>query len=306
MKRILFRWAWIACTLLPVCLAPALSAAPAHATTGMTFTVNSPDDVPDVRPGNGKCETAKNNKVCTLRAAIMETNQLGGSNTVNLPAGTYYLTIPGKNEDEGRTGDLDIKSNLTLKGAGSATTIIDGNRSVLSDRVIHILGGAVKIQGVTIDDGGDDAGDTQLKGGGIWIAPGAKLTLLKSVVGALVGGTGVGNRAAVGGGIYSQGKLTVKNSTISLNTAMRNTNNPSLDLYGGGIYGDGTSNTTLVKTTVTDNLAAFRGGGIHTDGKLTVKKSLVQNNIALNALGYYSYGGGIHNTGKVTIADSTI
>src|SRR5581483_2946769 len=114
------------------------------------------------------------------------------------------------------------------------------------------------------------------------------------------------NRAAVGGGIYSQGKLTVKNSTISLNTAMRNTNNPSLDLYGGGIYGDGTSNTTLVKTTVTDNLAAFRGGGIHTDGKLTVKKSLVQNNIALNAHGYYSYGGGIHNTGKVTIADSTI
>ena len=43
-----------------------------------TFTVNSPSDVNDADAGDGICETAPGNGVCTLRAAIQEDADLIG------------------------------------------------------------------------------------------------------------------------------------------------------------------------------------------------------------------------------------
>ena len=74
--------------------------------------------------------------MCTLRAAIQEANALAGANTITLSAQTYTLTIQGFNEDNGAQGDLDIKSNLTINGAGAGSTIIDGNSIITSDRVL--------------------------------------------------------------------------------------------------------------------------------------------------------------------------
>ena len=62
-----------------------------------------------------------------------------------LPAGTYTLTRAGTNEDAAATGDLDITQNLTITGAGAATTIIDGNQL---DRVFQNHGATVTISGV--------------------------------------------------------------------------------------------------------------------------------------------------------------
>ena len=60
-----------------------------------TFTVNSPFDAADANPGDGVCETAPGNGVCTLRAAIEEANTLGAGNdaTISLPPNTYLLTL---------------------------------------------------------------------------------------------------------------------------------------------------------------------------------------------------------------------
>jgi CSLREA domain-containing protein len=64
--------------------------------TAATFTVNSPADVPDVKPGDGICETAPGNGVCTLRAAIQEANMIPGPDTIVLqPNTTYTLTRAG-------------------------------------------------------------------------------------------------------------------------------------------------------------------------------------------------------------------
>lgn len=300
------RFLFVPFLLIPLSLASSISIL--NAAPSATFTVNSNLDVPDKKPGNGKCETATNNGVCTLRAAIMETNKLGGTNVINLPAGTFTLDRTGANEDDAKVGDLDIKQNLTIKGAGSSKTIIDGSQSITHDRVFHILSGVVKIQGVAIQNGGDDAADTQIQGGGIYVAQGAKLTLLKTVVGALVGSSGVGNRAAMGGGIYSQGTLTLKRSTISQNSAARDPNTtPDLNLYGGGLFNEYGGTASLVKSKVTENTAYYRGGGIHNDGKLTLTRTVVEYNIADNSQGYYSYGGGIHNSGgTVTLTNSTV
>src|SRR5512135_1681444 len=76
---------------------------PTVATPSMTFTVNSALDLVDSNPGNGVCQAA--NGACTLRAAIQEANATASGDTINLPAGTYVLTITGQSEDAAAQGD---------------------------------------------------------------------------------------------------------------------------------------------------------------------------------------------------------
>jgi CSLREA domain-containing protein len=71
-----------------------------------TFVVNSTLDDVDATPGDGNCWTVGGR--CTLRAAIQETNALAGDDTIELPAGVFYLTRAGGGEDAAATGDLDI------------------------------------------------------------------------------------------------------------------------------------------------------------------------------------------------------
>ena len=48
----------------------------------------------------------------------METNALPGTHTI-IPTGrNYILTLTGAGEDNAASGDLDIKSNLTIRGDG--------------------------------------------------------------------------------------------------------------------------------------------------------------------------------------------
>ena len=95
------------------------------------FVVNAKSDGVDVQPGNGVCETATNNGICTLRAAIQETNANVGADTIYVPAGIYTLGLPGWLDDTSATGDLDVLDDLTITGDGPEDTIIDGNAAVL-------------------------------------------------------------------------------------------------------------------------------------------------------------------------------
>src|SRR5205823_4386816 len=112
-------------------------------------TVNSTDDSPDADPADGICATATG--ACTLRAAIMQANFATGAQTITLPSGVYTLTRAGY-DDNALVGDLDIKHDLTIQGAGSGATIVDGNGAVTGDRVFQILNTAqnVALSGITI------------------------------------------------------------------------------------------------------------------------------------------------------------
>ena len=69
-----------------------------------TFVVTTAADVVDARDG-----------VVSLRQAIIEANKSPKTaDTVVLPAGNYVLTRAGAGEDNGLTGDLDIKGPLTI------------------------------------------------------------------------------------------------------------------------------------------------------------------------------------------------
>ena len=67
------------------------------------------------------CATAGGD--CTLRAALQEANALAGDDIIVLPAGAYILTIVGAGENNVATGDLDIRENLTITGAGAAAAL---------------------------------------------------------------------------------------------------------------------------------------------------------------------------------------
>ena len=86
------------------------------------FIVDTTVDAADANPGDGVCDDGAGN--CTLRAAIMEANAVPGAATITLPAGTY----PG--------GSLAILDDLTISGAGAATTIVDGGGL---DRVFQVV-----------------------------------------------------------------------------------------------------------------------------------------------------------------------
>jgi CSLREA domain-containing protein len=281
-----------------------------------TFTVNSTDDTVDASLGDGVCATAGG--VCTLRAAIQEANALAGADVINVPAGTYSFAIAGQNEDAAATGDLDITADLTINGAGAATTIIDG---AALDRIFHILGGTVTINDLTVrnGNGGSNGGGgvsvcdptlatqptlhlndsivevniTGGRGGGIAVCEDGHLVLNDSVV---------RNNIATsdGGGIEQHippSTVTITNSTISGNRS---------NLAGGGV--SSFSDLTITNSTISDNFGQGSSGGIlHTFGTLTLTNSTVSGNRSEGGGGGLDLAasGGIANLNNVTITNNT-
>ncbi len=109
------------------------------------FRTTHRGDLPDANVGDGIC--AATNGMCTLRAAIQETNALRGPDIVEVTQGIYSLTVAGTAVDDDGVGDLDITDALELVGDGSATTSIDGSRREALE--IH-AGALVSIRGLSL------------------------------------------------------------------------------------------------------------------------------------------------------------
>ncbi len=67
------------------------------------------------------------------------------------------LTRAGVSEDNNATGDLDIKANINLVGAGNTATVINGSQA---DRVIQLHSGTATITDLKIT-GGKTTGTSQ-------------------------------------------------------------------------------------------------------------------------------------------------
>jgi CSLREA domain-containing protein len=271
---------------------------PAPARGDTTFTVDSQADVVDASPGDGACATAGG--ACTLRAAIMEANGLAGADTINIPAGTYTLTIPSEqNFSSDADGDLDIGDNLTIVGTGRSSTVVDAD---FLDRAFQVFGGiAAEVSGLTVRHG-----LTQFSGGGIQSNGNLKLQNAELFA----------NYAVLdGGGVHSAGTLTLIDTDVRVNEAERDGGGifsaigSSLSVTdsvigtnyargGGGIF-NGAAQATLANSTVTDNHASDGGGGIRNDGAIDIDASTISQNAAGNN------AGGIENVGTLTAVNST-
>jgi len=246
--------------------------------SAVTFAVNSAVDAVDVDPGDGKCETSTAS-VCTLRAAIQESNALTGSDIIELPADTYTFGIAGRGEDLAASGDLDITDNLSIIGDHATTTIVDADEI---DRIFDIFSTAnVTVSKLTIKNG--DSGYPSNGGG---VRNQGVLTLTKANL--------FGNTAGLaGGGIFDTGTLSLMDSTVSNNSAGRS----------GGIINWG--NITLINVTISSNTASSDAAGMDnsTGGTAFLTNVTISGNVGG---GSTTSVGGFSNRGSAILTNVTV
>jgi CSLREA domain-containing protein len=276
-------------------LMTATSAVHAEPEVTTTYNVNSIVDEQDANLDKPACRSATGK--CTLRAAIMQGNKTGGTIVINVPLGIYILLNGGRNEDQAKTGDLDVYGNMTIQGVGGSP-IIDGG---LLDRVFDLQKGSkVQLKNLVIQNGFVrylKVPEIDSFGGGI---------RSRAINATLTNVQVLHNFANAGGGIANLGLLNIYNSTISNNHG-----------EGGGIYNRKWNDyfageLHMFNSTVSRNDAGFpladgstypgAGGAIQNyNAKLYVSNSTLYKNHA-------GWGGGVANVygGRAYLVNVTV
>ncbi|MFN7953980.1 MAG: choice-of-anchor Q domain-containing protein [bacterium] len=251
---------------------------------------------------------------CTLREAIQAANgnvavdacAAGsvGADTIVLAAGTYTLSIPGAGEDASATGDLDVTESLTIRGASAASTTISA--SGLGDRILQIASSAlVEISDLTLSGARLTGGTNQsVSAGGIWNDGDLTLTRARVVDNRATGGNG--NSSAGGGSATAGGILSSSTGSLTLDTV-----EVSQNVAAGGNGGTGCCSMSC-SCMFGQPAGTGTGGGILSQGLLSIRNSTIQDNAATSGQdGYFgvgapgSAGGGVASYGATaTILDT--
>ncbi len=237
---------------------------------GATFVVTKTSDTND-----GKCD-----KDCSLREAIIASNQNRGEDTIILPSGTFELTLGHAKESDAKEGDLDINDDLIIKGKGIDKTFIV---SKIKDRVFFIDRYHRGVKAV-FENFSIKGGDGEYGGG---IQNDGHLILKNIEI--------KDNRAFNGGGIFSTNNLEAYNCSILSNHALSKGDKTSG--FGGGIFVK--NRAVFVNCQFKDNYANKDGGGIYSkeDSDVKVQKTLFHSN------GADSKGGALFLGGKAFLND---
>lgn len=261
----------------------------------MIVTVTKTEDTAD-----GTCDND-----CSLREAIIAANTIPNVGAVDIPAGTYVLTIPGYNEDAGATGDLDITDSVNLYGDQAGGTTIDGG----IERAIDNLAPSLVINDLTLTNGALDV---------LWNRPGRSLTLTNTTIRDKVSTSGYAALTNHGhatleevtiadnvgsGGISTstagaeQAVLIIEDSTISGNIT---------EIDGGGLRGSG-GTITITNSTFSGNFAARNGGAISIDGAtLSLLNVTITSNTSDADTNGTGDGGGMYVYGSGSTTQNTI
>ncbi len=249
------------------------------------FTADVFTDTIDINVGDGQC--ADSNGDCSLRAAILETNALPGTDTIFLLRGeSYVVSIANLLPDSDFTGDLDIKDSLLISIVDPLVPAADLNELPVvvgqgfnrasmghstasdfasmhqqsaaggdfADRIFDVQSG----QDVVFFALGVMNGDAQLsqsnqfRGGGIFVGNDVvNFSLLNSYV--------LGNRAQFGAGLYTLASNNlVSFSDFSYNLGMQPGGNGGSTL-GVAIYQLG--DTIRIQNTAMNFNSKQSGGG---------------------------------------------
>jgi hypothetical protein len=189
---------------------------------GEIVVVSSTGDGDDAFPGDGQCETAVGNGVCTLRAAIEESNAHAGTDGI-------FFSIP--TSDPGYSNGTwtiklskalpNISDGVNINGPGGDKLIVFNN--IFGLRVFNVTtSGTVNFSGLTIS-GGDISNDN---------------------------GAGIQNA--------STGTVNITNCTLYNNSCFKNPQGGR----GGGVYNATTGTVNITSSLVTGNSASEQGGAI--------------------------------------------
>jgi hypothetical protein len=225
---------------------------------------------------------------CTLRAAVQTANAEPGPDTIRLRPARYVLSLAGSSEDDAATGDLDVRSNITLAGGGFRATQIDGRR--LGDRIFDVRPvGALALRHAALLSGKAprperDSGGTEARGDGGCLRAAGPTTASEVFF--------FGCTAAADGGCASAtGELSLSDSVLSDCRAR---------VEGGGLAVAAGGSATLARVTAALCKAAS-GGGVAARGAL----ALTNGTFTLNRA---RLGGAVAvlGEGSAAIAHSTL
>jgi hypothetical protein len=231
------------------------------------FTVSTSLDLVDTAIGDGLCRSSEG-QMCSLRAAIQESNAIPGADVIVLQnLGPYQLRLqePGVgtvDEDGSATGDLDVATAITVQAPAAASqrriqVVFHETLGPPEDRIFHVLpAGNLTLRGVSLEDGVATSASTS-RGGAI----------LNEGILDLADCTLDGNDALEGGAIYNDGFLAVDSCTFSSNDA-RDVGGGAGD--GGAIFSSTFKLMIVTGSTFVGNGADGRGGAVFSDfGSIT-------------------------------------
>src|SRR5579863_6453968 len=202
-----------------------------------------------VDPANENCQP-------TIQDAV---NHASKNAVINVVAGMYMENV----SINPQTGSKAIKLTLTINGASTGSTIVDGHgvASVFTVGPKTVL----TLSNMTIQNGDAGAG-----GGGGVSSVNATTTLKNCLV--------MNNEANQGGGIFIDGgALSVTSSTIKGNTTSGNSE------QGGGIFFDTGSKPgklSITNSTISGNIATQGGGLFAANPIATIGESTISGNTA--------------------------
>lgn len=192
------------------------------------------EDKPDANLGDDAC--ASEDGVCTLRAAIEQSNATPGQQSIALGNAFYGLT---------RESDtaLRLTDDVIILGNGADNTVIDGG--LLTLIFIVESGVSLRIESLTIANG-----EPGILNNGDLSARGVRFT-------------GNVNTNQFGAAIQTNGSVDVRDSTFDGNNAHND---------GGAIFALNDANVTLVNVTAVGNAGGAFGfaGGTHSLTNVTV------------------------------------
>lgn len=278
----------------------------------MVYTINRFDDHND-----GACDSD-----CSLREAIIRSNECPGTQTLLLPAGTYNLAISGGWELGAAAGDLNLDDDVIIIGQGLAVIDANGIDNVfsISRRVtvemhnFYIRGGysqsgagIINTGALTMHDSVVAYNNSTSSCGGIysyWAEGWGTLSLFNTRV--------HDNMANIGGGICSWESLDMQGGSVDNNYAnlhgglflMGEADLEGVEIWGNESGGDGggisigagamvENDINLTGVEILGNTSGGNGGGIlHLKGALMLDKCAIYDNLAEQA------GGGIALEGQ--------
>lgn len=213
---------------------------------------------------------------CSLREAIESANadaardstcaDGAGADVIVLGPGEYAVDQAGADEDANVTGDLDITTEVTLRGDGIGATALVGDGS---DRLFDVIsGGTLRIEDVTLRGGAAEEGGCLRVAGAATLVD-ARLTDCRALGPQLTSASNSPGGPGLGGAIHVSGTLEVERTTLDANVARGGT---GLTLGMGGGAGGGMggaiflaagSTVRILRSTLHANLAE---GGFTEDG----------------------------------------
>ena len=243
-------------------------------------TINVTADAVDTTV-NGNCSLIEAIQAANTDMAVDACTAGSGADTIVIPAGTYTLTVVNAMTAAGASGLPAITSDITLQGAGAATTIIERSTAMGTPDFRHLQNlSTLTVTGVTLSNGSDAV----VGGGAIYNGPGSSLTVADSVFSD--------NTAATDGGALTTDAAAGATIVITDTSFIGNTASDE----GGALRITTGTGATCLRCLFSANTAAGNGGGaIAASGDFTLTDSLVTNNTA------NSLGGGLIATGSPVI-----